>query len=102
VLISQSKDIQSTIDEMILISKIKPILSSELKVHPDEIDLVLDAISTQLSEPKQRIKDILDKYTVSRIFKVKTDIDKHKQDKDVVDNNLKNLDTYVWNEKYLK
>lgn len=102
VLSDQSKSIQSSIDELILISKIKPILSEELKIHPDDVDAVIKSVATKLSEREQKIKEIFDKYTIGRIFKVKIDVQKLQSDKAGVDSNLKDLVKYIWKEKYLK
>ena len=73
VLNGQIDDAQKSIDELNLIGLIKPILSIELKSNPDDLDLVIKNVSTQLSRKEETIKEIFDKYNLTRIFRIKTD-----------------------------
>lgn len=101
VLQKQIKATEESIDEMKLVAKIKPILSSQLKKNPDDIDTVIKEISNQLKQKEERIKKIFDKFTVSRLFKIKIDIGTLKGIKQDLEGKLENLDEFVWNQKYL-
>ena len=46
------------------------------------------------------IKGIFDKYTLSRIFKIKTDTDQLQKEKKEFEIKLNNVDNYLWTEKY--
>jgi DNA gyrase/topoisomerase IV subunit A len=100
VLKHQSLDTQMAIDELNLIALIKPLLSTELKTNPDNLDLVITNISKKLKKDKEVIKSLFDKYTLSRIFKVKTDTQQLMQRKKMLDHNIENVSDYVWKEKY--
>jgi len=96
----QITNLQKSIDELNLIAKLKPLLSIELKSNPDDVDLVIKNIAASLNVTQISIKELFDKYTVGRIFKVKTETDKHQQSKKDLEANLKNLEPYIWKEKY--
>jgi DNA gyrase/topoisomerase IV subunit A len=102
VLLRQSQEIQNSIDELNLIELIKPLLSVELKTNPDDLQLVIKNIASALSQKQEVIKQIFDKYTLSRIFRIKTDTQQLQQKKTIIDNNHKNIVDYIWKEKYLK
>lgn len=101
VLQKQSEDIQKHIDELNLIELIKPLLSEELKVNPDDVQAVIKNISVALSQDQEVIKGIFDKYTLGRIFRIKTDTQRLITEKQLVDANFANLTNYIWKEKYL-
>ena len=100
VLKKNIQDIQNSIDELLFIEKIKPLLSIQLKQNPDDIDLVLFNIAKSLDTKIETIKSLFDKYTISRIFRVKTDTAKLKSEQNDIQTKLNNITTYIWNEKY--
>ncbi len=100
VLEQNIKQMQYQIDECDLIDRLKPVLSKELKSHPNDVDKVIENISKSLKVDNEVIKTLFDKYTISRIFKVKTDSKAIKDKKKIVEKNLKGLQKYVWDEKY--
>jgi DNA gyrase/topoisomerase IV subunit A len=102
VLQQQSAEIQKHIDELKLIELIKPLLSQELKANPDDLPLVIKNIAASLKQTQEVIKGIFDKYTLSRIFRIKTDTQQLLQQKQTIDANFANLTNYIWKEKYLK
>ena len=102
VLQKQSIDIQIHIDELNLIELIKPLLSLELKANPDDLTLVIANISAPLKQSEEVIKGIFDKYTLSRIFRIKTDTVQLLQQKQIIDANHADLTNYIWKEKYSK
>jgi len=92
--------IQNNIDELILIENMKPLLSQHLKDNPNDIDRVINDISSKLNVELEGIKKLFDKYTLSRIFKIKTDTDDLQIKKKEFENKLANIITFIWKEKY--
>ena len=90
----------SNINEFIFIEKIKPLLSEQLKLNPNDIDKVMEYIKLKLSVEIDVIKIIFDKYTISRIFKIKTDTEQLEKEKKEFEIKLSNIDNYLWTEKY--
>ena len=100
VLKSNIKKLQDQIEELSLISKLKIHLPKWLKSHPDDIDIVINGLNHDTQISTDKIKELFDKYTLSKILKIKTDSDQLTQDKSVLQNNLNNIDQYVWNDKF--
>ena len=100
VLESGIRKIQDQIDELALIAKIKVVLPKWLKSNPDDSDIVMQGIHTDTQIPIERVKELFDKYTLSRILKIKTDTVDFIQQKTVLETNLANLAPYVWDEKF--
>jgi hypothetical protein len=92
--------IQKDIDELILIAKIKLVLPKWLRDHPDEPNKVVNGINSETHIPVETIIAIFDKYTLSRILKIRTDINDLETKKIELQTNLNNLETYVWQSKY--
>jgi len=94
--------LDSDIEELKLIEKIKPLLSIELKTNPDNLDLVISNIAKGTGESVDRIKEVFEKYTLARIFRIKTNTKTLLSERNLNQSNLDNLHDYVWKEKYLK
>jgi DNA gyrase/topoisomerase IV subunit A len=102
VLKSNISKLQKDIDEMIMLAKIKLVLPKWLKEFPDDTDKVIQGIHNDTQISIESITLLFDKYTISRMLKIKTDIDKLELEKQQVQTNLNNLKTYVWNDMYEK
>jgi len=96
------KDLTSTINELNIIKEIKPLLSIELKSHPDDIEKVVGNISTQLKIDIEIIKGIFEKYTIGRIFRIKTETQALVLKRSNLENDLNNSAKYIWDNKYNK
>jgi len=92
--------LQKQIDELALIAKIKVVLPKWLKSHPDEPEILIKGVSADTKIPVETVKELFDKYTLSRILKIKTDTEELLKEKGVLEGNLANLATYVWEEKF--
>ncbi len=88
---------QETIKELLLIERIKPILSIQLKKNPNEVGIVIDTIATLLNVSKKQINMIFNKYTITRLFKIKIDVKSHQDVVVEYKKNLKNINEYTWN-----
>ena len=100
VLESGIQKLQEQIDELMLIAKIKVVLPKWLKSNPDDSDIVMNGIHTDTQIPIETIKELFDKYTLSRILKIKTDAVDFLKQKAEIAANLANLAPYVWDEKF--
>jgi DNA gyrase/topoisomerase IV subunit A len=100
VLKTNIKKIQENIDELNLIDKIKKILPKWLKEYPDDADRVMAGVHQDTQIPFEKIKELFDKYTLSKILKIKTDIVELEQKKAELQGNLDNLSNYVWSSRY--
>jgi len=100
VLIDTISKLQNSIDELGLIARIKKVLPKWLKSNPDDSDIVMDGIHQDTGIDRSRIKELFDKYTLSRILKIKTDTENLRQQKNQQQEHLDNLASYVWSEKF--
>ena len=101
VITEDIKDIDNKINELNIIKTILPELSKELKTNPDDITKVINNISVVCSISVEILKAIFEKYTIGRLFRIKTETVDLKVSKKLKQENLKNLEDYVWKEKYL-
>ena len=92
--------LQEKIDEMLLISKIKVVLPKYLQQFPDEPDLVIGGVHNDTQILVDTIKQLFEKYNISRLLKIKTDIESVKIDKEAYESKLQNLESFVWEDKY--
>ena len=86
--------------ELNFIEKIKPLLREELKSNPDNVDLAIEHIAAKLKVTQKTVKEVFDKFTVSRIFKVKTETGDLLAKKTELQSKLNNITEYIWKEKY--
>jgi len=87
--------------ELELIAKIKPLLSAELKINPDDINKAICNISKGLNTQQKIIREIFDRYNITRIFKIKTDVTKYNDTINILNKRLNQLTKYIWKEKYM-
>ena len=92
--------IQKEIDELILITKIKVVLPKWLREYPDNPTEVVNGIASETQISVDIVNQLFDKYTMSRILKIRTDITNLETKKQEYQTNLDNLASYVWNDKY--
>jgi len=92
--------IQKEIDELILITKIKVVLPKWLREFPDDPDRVVNGIASDTQIASEVVGQLFDKYTMSRILKIRTDITSLEIKKQENQTNLNNLAPYVWSDKY--
>ena len=100
VLRSNIARLQKDIDELNNLAKIKAVLPKWLKQHPDDADQLIAGIHIDTQITVEVIKELFDKYTISRILKLKTDIQGLETEKQKVQANLNNINKYVWDDKY--
>ena len=100
VLQTNIDSVQNDINEFVLIAKIKVVLPKWLRSHPDDPDSLMSGISTETQIPVDTISALFNKYTMSRILKIRTDIHELEQKKMNLQTNLNNLTNYVWTDKY--
>lgn len=100
VLQEQIKQADDKITEFGIITKIRPLLREQLRDNPDDVSKAITEISRGLLLQETIIKEIFDKYTITRIFKIKTETGKLEEEKKDLQSKLNNLSQYIWKEKY--
>lgn len=95
---SQIKDVESSISENQLLEKIKPSLQKYLKTKITNPDEIVIAISKEVQIEEDVIRNLLNKYRISKLLTVNTDISILQQRKFDLQNNLKDLDNFVVNQ----
>lgn len=102
VLESTITNLQSQIDELELIKKIKLVLPKYLKDFPDDPDRVISGVSADTQISTEVVQKLFEKYTIIKILKNKTDTESLSAEKNVVQTNLNNLSSFIWDTKYNK
>lgn len=87
---------QQIIEELKLVEKVKKVLPKWLKTYPDDIDSVIDGVHKDTSIAMDKLKDMFDKYTIPRFCRCKTDTSEKERQIVVIQNNLNNIDDFVW------
>ena len=102
VLRTDIQQLNEKINELELIKRIKGALPKYLKEYPDDADKVIELVSLETQIPQETVKMLFDKYTLMKILKNKVDTDLLKNERDVIQYNLNNLEKYIWDNKYQK
>jgi hypothetical protein len=100
VLNKEIEDIDEKIIELGYLALIKPELSRQLKLNPNNILIVMQNISKVVKIDGEIVKKIFDKFTISRIFKTNTETAELKLKRKEKVDKLNNIDDYIWKEKY--
>ncbi len=93
-------EIQASIDEMELIQKIKVVLPIHLQATPNDPEAIIRNCSTDTSIPEATVKQLFDKYNISRLLRVQVNIAEEKEKKLTFEEKLANLESFVWEDKY--
>lgn len=99
---SEIQQLTDKINELDLIRRIKGSLPKHLKEYPDDADKIIELVFLDTQIPQEIIKMLFDKYTLMKILKNKVDTDLLKNERDVIQYNLNNLEKYIWDNKYQK
>jgi len=99
-LVSAIDKLQAAIDELDLIARIKVSLIKWLKVYPDDIDSLIGKIHEETQVESESIKELFNKYTISKLLKIKTDRNDLVTKQTQFKNDLGRLADYVWESKY--
>ena len=92
--------LEERIAEMNLIQKIKEVLPDSLRAYSNDADGLINDVHIKTTIEKDKVKSLFDKYTITRLLKVRVDIAKIKAEKLVLETDLANLETYLWDNKY--
>ena len=99
---SQIKDVQESIQENNLLEKIKPSLQKHLKDKAQNPDEVIIAISKETAIDEEIVRTLLNKYRISKLLTVNTDISVLLHKKDNLNVCLQDLDNFVVSQYKLK
>ena len=91
--------LQAEINELTMMQKIKRVLPDLLKLYPDDIDKLVEGITSQTDVSEEDTRKILEKYTIHKFMKAKIDIEGKTNALNSETHNLETIDTYVW-QKY--
>jgi len=91
------KKIQESIDENLILEKIRPSLAKNIQnktgvINPDE---VVDKINLETKVDKDKIKMLLSKYRITKLLTLKTDISELEKIEKDLKNKLKNIQEFV-------
>lgn len=89
------KDIDKKIDEYNIIEKIRGHISGLISKHQSDIEKILDDLANLTNIEKDKIKDVIEKYKIKKLFSVKTDTDDLKKEKDENNKNLNDILNYA-------
>ena len=93
-------DLENKINEMELIKKIKIVLPTHLQQHPNDPDLIIQNCSNDTNIEVTVIKQLFDKYNISRLLRVQVDVESVRTEKQTFIDKLNNIDNFVWTDKY--
>ncbi|MFW6243341.1 MAG: hypothetical protein ACOC2W_04210, partial [bacterium] len=92
-LVDTINKIDNNINELNIISKIRPYISDEMKKSND-VDVICKALSNHTKLLKDDIKSVIAKHSIRKLMSVNTDISEIKKDKTNLENIIKNIDVY--------
>jgi len=87
---------QQIIEELKLVEKVKKVLPKWLKTFPDDIDSLIKGVHEDTKIELTVLKEMFDKYTIPRFTRCKTDTTEKQKQIDQLQNNLSNIDQFVW------
>jgi hypothetical protein len=93
---SEIERVDSLIKENLILEKIKPALSSYLR--PKQVfkfDEAITTISDLCNLDEKIVKELFQKYRISKLLTTNTDIKELEEKKEAIKNNLTNLSKYV-------
>jgi len=87
--------IQENIKEVQLLEKVKPVLSKYFKNEEVDVDKVIQQISLEVKEDKERIKNLFQKYRITKLLTFKSDYNELIEKLEIIQNNIKNIGDFV-------
>jgi len=95
---SEVERVDSLIKENLILEKIKPALSSYMKIKDFKFEEAVKDISDKSKVDEKVVKELLQKYRISKLLTTNTDIKELEEKKEIIKNNLNNLSKYVLNQ----
>jgi len=83
------------ISEVKLLEKVKPSLSKYLKNKELDVNQIIEQISVEVKEDKNRIKELFQKYRITKLLTFKADFDDLNGKLTSIQNNIKNIGDFV-------
>jgi len=88
-------EVMNKIEENITLQKIKPFIRKHMSRHITDVDVVYKAISDESNVDLVRVKDLIQKYKISKLLTMDTDISGLEAKESDFRNKLKNIDSYT-------
>ena len=86
---------QSQINENKLLEKIRPSLAKHIKTKISDVIAVIKLISEETKIPELTVKDLIQKYRISKLLTVNLDTEDLEIKKSTFEKNLQNIDSFV-------
>ena len=92
---SSERKVLNNMSEVQLLEKVKPVLPKYFKNKELDVDKVIQQISLEVKEEKERIKDLFQKYRITKLLTFQTDYKELKDKLSVIKNNITNIGDFV-------
>ena len=92
---STEDKISEAINEVKLLEKIKPSLKKYLSNKELSVDQIIENIGKEIKEDKDRIKELFQKYRITKLLTFKADYDELNNKLKIVKDNIKNIEGFV-------
>jgi len=87
--------INDSIIEVKLLEKVKPSLKNYLTNKDLTVDEIIEKISVEINEPKEKIKELFQKHRINKLLTFKADYDDLDKKLKSLKDNIENIDNYV-------
>ena len=81
--------------EVTLLEKVKPSLAKYLKNKDFSVDEIIEKISVEVNEDKSKIKELFQKYRITKLLTFKADYDELNEKLKVIKDNITNIGEFV-------
>jgi len=88
-------EVMKKIEENITLQKIKPFIRKHMSRHIKDVDVVYKAISDESKVEFEKVKELIQRYRISKLLTMDTDITELKAKESDFRNKLKNIDSYT-------
>jgi len=92
---SNESKINDAIIEVKLLEKVKPSLKKYISNKELSVEQIIENIGNEIKEDKEKIKELFQKYRITKLLTFKADFDDLNTKLNVVKDNIKNIDKFV-------
>jgi len=92
---SNESKINDAIIEVKLLEKVKPSLKKYISNKDLSVEQIIENIGNEIKEDKEKIKELFQKYRITKLLTFKADFDDLNTKLNVVKDNIKNIDKFV-------
>ena len=92
---SNELKINEAIKEVKLLEKVKPSLKKYISNKELMVDQIIENIGNEIKEDKDKIKELFQKYRITKLLTFKADFDELNSKLESIKNNINNIDRFV-------